>query len=387
MPLQNRLHAIDLFSGVGGLTLALRSVFETSLYVEVNTYCRNVLEARIIQNDLDAAPIHDDIRSLRLSSTCGARAIVAGFPCQDVSVMGQQAGIHGGRSSLFFEICRVLDDVQSIDVVFFENVDAIVRNGLREVLLELNKRGFTCAWTIVSAADCGSPQIRKRFFLLGVRNGFDVSVWKDVQVNHEITNAWASSTQPRRVSVRPSFAKDPTFDEEHRTKRYEALCNVVVPQSAAFAFAVLVRNHLKMRTTETSRKTTKVTTVSVPLSIHGFLLKGCVFSTDAPELPAPADHCFENTVVRNGEKKRMRTLPTPVSCGRHARSDSNLVNYELANVSSHVVHSNETAAWVKANLGRGVVPHDAVVLNVEFCEWLMGLPGGWTRPSKRASFQ
>jgi DNA (cytosine-5)-methyltransferase 3A len=51
--------------------------------------------------------------------------LIGGFPCQDLSVAGKQAGLDGERSGLFFEAVRILRECQAVnpDVLFlFENV-------------------------------------------------------------------------------------------------------------------------------------------------------------------------------------------------------------------------------------------------------------------------
>ena len=379
MPLSSlvRLPSIDLFSGIGGLTLGLNSVFRSIVYCELDPYCRDVLTARMRDGSLPCAPIHNDVTTLNLSDDCGARGLVAGFPCTDVSIMGLRQGlVDGQHSSLFFQIVRIVHAVPSIDVIFLENVDNLVRFGLREVLTELTKLGFVCRWTVVSASECGSPQVRKRLFLLATRNGFDASCWQDVQVSGDVMAHWTKPA-PRQVSVRPEFGRDVTYDAENRNKRYTALCNVVVPQQAALAFAMLVRMEaVVMPSTMIKRR---LSTTSAPLPTTGFVSgDGIWVPCDRPQPPPPSEHEFSATVVREGKRRRVTSLPTPVNVGRSARACADLKGHEMANISSHVVHSEETKRWVRTQIGRGVEPRKAVSLNIEFLEHVMGLPIGWS---------
>lgn len=107
---------IDVFSGIGGIGLALRGYINTVLYCEQNPYCQAVLIDRMRQGQLDKAPIHPDIKTLYMPSGSKPKMIGGGFPCQDISGIGLQKGIEGGdRSSLFFEIMRIVDENSSID--------------------------------------------------------------------------------------------------------------------------------------------------------------------------------------------------------------------------------------------------------------------------------
>ena len=41
------MRSLDLFTGIGGLTLALRDFAEPALYCEIDPFCRSVLTARM----------------------------------------------------------------------------------------------------------------------------------------------------------------------------------------------------------------------------------------------------------------------------------------------------------------------------------------------------
>jgi DNA (cytosine-5)-methyltransferase 1 len=104
------MECIDLFSGIGGISLGLRDFVSVSLYCEWDAGCAAVLSERMAAGDLDPAPIHADIQTLRLPR--GLREpvmICGGFPCQDISGIGLQKGVtEGNRSGMFFQIMRLV---------------------------------------------------------------------------------------------------------------------------------------------------------------------------------------------------------------------------------------------------------------------------------------
>lgn len=55
-------------------------------------------------------------------------------------------------------------------VVFFENVEGHISLGLREVIADLESRGYKATWGLFSAAECGAPHQRKRVFILAHAN-------------------------------------------------------------------------------------------------------------------------------------------------------------------------------------------------------------------------
>lgn len=159
------LNGLSLFSGIGGIDLALEPWVLTTAYCENDRYAQSVLLSRQSRGQLPIAPIWDDITTLKAEHLPETDIIFGGFPCQDISVAGSGAGLGGERSGLFFELVRLIRELRP-RFIFMENVPAITVRGLDRVLLELTALGFDCRWTIVSAAEVGAPHLRERWFLL-----------------------------------------------------------------------------------------------------------------------------------------------------------------------------------------------------------------------------
>lgn len=154
------LRLLDLFSGIGGFSLAARMVggFETVQFVEREPFCQ-----RILHKHWPDVPIHDDICTFK-PEPGSADVICGGFPCQDISTAGKQTGIQvGTRSGLFYELIRVVRVVRPRYVVL-ENVAAIVSNGLDTVLGELAEAGYDTEWACIRASDLGACHRRDRWW-------------------------------------------------------------------------------------------------------------------------------------------------------------------------------------------------------------------------------
>ena len=165
-PANKKLRGLSLFSGYGGNELALYPYIRTVAYCEIEPYMQAVLLSRMLDGHIDAAPIWDDITTLRGENIGESIDVIfGGFPCQDISAAGRGEGLGGQRSGLFFEICRLADELKP-PFIFLENVPAIRTRGGETVVKELAKRGYDCRWTVVSAADVGAPHKRERWFLL-----------------------------------------------------------------------------------------------------------------------------------------------------------------------------------------------------------------------------
>lgn len=165
------LNGLDLFSGIGGISIALGDWVRTVAYCENDHHAQAVLLSRMRDDSICRAPIWDDVRTLRGDMLAGGIDIISGgFPCQDISIAGDGAGLGGSRSGLFFEVVRLTRELRPA-FVFLENVPAITVRGLDRVLLEFTSLGYDCRWTIVSAQEVGAPHLRERWFLLAHSNG------------------------------------------------------------------------------------------------------------------------------------------------------------------------------------------------------------------------
>lgn len=161
-----RINGLDLFSGIGGIALALHPWVQTVAYCEIEKYPQKVLRANMERGNLDTAPIYPDVTTLKGEDLEHRIDIITGgFPCQDISVAGHGRGLEGERSGLFFEIVRLACEL-SPRYIFLENVPAITSRGGVRVLAEITQIGYDCRWTTLSAQTVGANHKRERWFLL-----------------------------------------------------------------------------------------------------------------------------------------------------------------------------------------------------------------------------
>lgn len=162
------LRLLDTFSGIGGFSLAARWLggFQTVQFVERDPYCQ-----RILKKHWPDVPIHDDICTYEPAAG-SADVICGGFPCQDISTAGKQAGIkEGTRSGLFYELMRVVCLVGPRYIVL-ENVAAITSNGLDTVLGAMAEAGYDCEWACIPASDVGACHRRDRWWCVAYAQGW-----------------------------------------------------------------------------------------------------------------------------------------------------------------------------------------------------------------------
>jgi DNA-cytosine methyltransferase len=160
------------FSGVGGFDLGLhRAGHAVAFQVESDPYRRAVLARH-----WPDVPRYDDVCTFDGAEWRGRIGMLAGgFPCQDLSVAGQRAGLAGAKSGLFYEFARIADRaIEPGGFVLVENVAGLLSShrgrDFAIVLATLAELGFCdLAWRVVDSQYFGVPQRRRRVFILGRR--------------------------------------------------------------------------------------------------------------------------------------------------------------------------------------------------------------------------
>lgn len=123
-----------------------------------------------------------------------------GFPCQDISLAGKQAGVVQGvtRSGLLYEVERLLrrakEDGELPKYLIMENVKNLVGKKFKNDILAwcrtLEELGYKNEWQVLSAADYGVPQKRERVFCVSVRSdlGQDFSFPEPVELDKRLVD-------------------------------------------------------------------------------------------------------------------------------------------------------------------------------------------------------
>lgn len=162
----------ELFAGAGGMSLGLEKTMTPAWHVEVDPQCQRVLAAR--RPDV---PLYGDVRSVSGGELAPVDLISGGFPCQNISVAGNGAGLDGDKSILFYEAMRVVKEMRDATgglyprVVLLENVANIlsVRKGhdFGLVLEALGDAGaLDIEWGVLDSRFFGVPQRRRRCFIV-----------------------------------------------------------------------------------------------------------------------------------------------------------------------------------------------------------------------------
>lgn len=167
-----KLRVLDLFSGIGVYSLGLERSggFETVAFCERDAYCR-----KILAKHWPSVPIYDDVETLTAERLRAdgivADFIVAGWPCQDISVAGTGRGLDGERSGLWPHIARIAGEIQARGLLLENSTNLLAINDGRDfgrVLGDLAALGLDVEWHCLSAAAFDAPHIRDRLWIVGL---------------------------------------------------------------------------------------------------------------------------------------------------------------------------------------------------------------------------
>jgi DNA (cytosine-5)-methyltransferase 1 len=176
----------SLFSGYGGLDMAVANVFDA----EVAWHCEwEDAPAKILENNFPGVPNFRDVSQVDWTQVEPVDILTGGFPCQDVSLAGTRKGLTSEtRSGLWSEFAKAIEILKP-RLVVIENVRGLLSanadgkmehcswclgdnpnepslRALGAVLGDLADIGFDAEWTGVRAADVGAPHARFRIFIV-----------------------------------------------------------------------------------------------------------------------------------------------------------------------------------------------------------------------------
>lgn len=176
-PVPTKPRFLDFFAGAGLVTEAVKGHFAVLWANDISEKKAKVYR----ENHGSEHFVLGSVEDVAGRSLPDADIAWASFPCQDLSLAGNQAGIKGRRSGMVWEWLRVIEEMpESPPVLVAENVLGLVAANegahYRMLHLELVARGYLVGALVIDAIDF-LPQSRPRVFVVAVRADMDVSKW------------------------------------------------------------------------------------------------------------------------------------------------------------------------------------------------------------------
>ena len=171
-PKKGKFTFIDLFAGIGGIRLGYQAhggkcVFSSEWdAAAAKTYFANFGERPF-----------GDIQRIDPKKIPDFDVLLAGFPCQPFSIIGDKEGFaHETQGTLFFNIENILL-VKKPKAFMLENVRNLTAHDggrtFKVILSHLKKAGYDVHYKVLNALDYGVPQKRERIIICGFRKPVD----------------------------------------------------------------------------------------------------------------------------------------------------------------------------------------------------------------------
>lgn len=245
----------------------------------------------------------------------GVDIITAGFPCTGFSVAGDKLGFANTQSSLFFEVVRVTA-VVCPSFVLLENTPFVADDAnLNVIRTEFKKLGYALRWCILPAFVVGIPQNRRRWFAIAYKKEESLGVLLKALMQTECA---CNGKEPPRMTLQ----KDPLA-----CRRFALLRNSVVPQCAAYAWRYLA-------------------------DLRHTAVRPAIAKPDLKLL-------FTNGTIT------FRKCVWPTPHGGWSKGAEVMNERATRDICTAVVYEQHT-------------PRGGFI-NIEWIEWLMGYPSGWTK--------
>ncbi|MDR9404377.1 MAG: DNA cytosine methyltransferase [Halothece sp. Uz-M2-17] len=207
---QQRPIAVDLFAGVGGMTLGFEQAgFDVLASVEIDPIHAAAHEFNfpfwsVLCRDVSQLT-GDEIRQSSAIQNQEIDVVCGGPPCQGFSLIGKRV-LNDDRNALVFHFLRLVLELQPRYFVM-ENVAGMGIGKSQQLLKELisafqeNDYQVQLPYQVLNAANFGVPQNRKRLFLLGCR---------DDQVLPEYPLALAKPAKSKVTLLNQNLPESPT---------------------------------------------------------------------------------------------------------------------------------------------------------------------------------
>jgi DNA (cytosine-5)-methyltransferase 1 len=214
---------IDLFSGIGGFTLAATwAGFETIVFCEKDKYCQKVLNKH-----WPDVPIIEDIHEFNGRDYPDTTLLTGGFPCQPFSIAGKRQGKEDDRA-LWPQMFRVIQESKPTWIVG-ENVTGFIYMGLDEAIANLEREGYEVITLNIPACACDAPHIRQRLWIVAYANKFRCEYSPKRQDKVPIS---CSKDTHRHRGFNQSRVCRMDDDVPSTVDRLKGLGNAIVPQVA-----------------------------------------------------------------------------------------------------------------------------------------------------------
>lgn len=209
LKLNDKVRLIELFAGIGAQAKALENLginFEHYKVCEFDKYA--ITSYNAIHNTNFTT---SDIRDLKgsdleiVDTDTYSYILTYSFPCQDLSLAGNQEGMKEGsntRSALLWEVKRLLTETEHLpQVLVMENVPQVIsKNNLSDFnkwIKFLESLGYSSLYSLQNATSYDIPQNRSRCFMVSWLGDYSYTFPKGTPLKYKLADMLESSVDAK----------------------------------------------------------------------------------------------------------------------------------------------------------------------------------------------
>lgn len=186
-PKNHKIKLFESFSGIGCQKMALERLTDNYEVVGISEIDKYALASYKAMHG--KTKNYGDISKLSGGGMPSIDIFTYSFPCQDLSIAGQQKGMNKNtRSGLVYQVLRILNEMKQHNnlpkVLLMENVTGLISQKFikqfNEIQLELEQLGYKNYTQVLIATDYGIPQTRERVFMVSVLGDYNYTFPKPI---------------------------------------------------------------------------------------------------------------------------------------------------------------------------------------------------------------
>lgn len=160
---------IDFCAGIGAGRLGLQNLgLDCVGFSEIDKYAERTYRGFFGNEERN----YDNLMKIDPANLPDFNLMIAGFPCQAFSVIGQRKGMDDIRGQIIFGLINIMK-AKNLPYFILENVKGLVNHEggrtLKLILEELDKAGYEVSHRVLNSLDYGVPQMRERIYFVGIR--------------------------------------------------------------------------------------------------------------------------------------------------------------------------------------------------------------------------
>ena len=164
-----KIKFMDFCAGIGAGRLGLEKVgLNCVAFSEIDRYAERTYREFFGEEEKN----HGDLMKINPADLPNFDLMIAGFPCQSFSVIGQRRGMNDHRGQIIYGLIKIMNG-KNLPYFILENVKGLVNHEggktLKIILEELDKAGYKVYHRVLSSLHYGVPQMRERIYFVGIR--------------------------------------------------------------------------------------------------------------------------------------------------------------------------------------------------------------------------